>query len=207
MLLEIHPENPQPRLIAQVIECLQDGGIIIYPTDTVYGLGCDIMNNQAIEKICRLKGIPSKKAQFSFICPDLSNISEYTRPFSSATYRLLKQSLPGAFTFIFNASNKVPKMLNSNKKTVGIRIPNNKIALSLIDGLGNPLISTSLKVDDDINEYPTDPYHIEELYGNQVDIIIAGGIGGTVPSTIIDCTENTPTLIRQGAGVLPYEID
>jgi tRNA threonylcarbamoyl adenosine modification protein (Sua5/YciO/YrdC/YwlC family) len=207
MLIELHPRNPEPRKIAQIIECLKGGGTIIYPTDTVYGLGCDITSSSAIEQICRIKGISSKKANFSFICNDLSHIAEYTRPFGSPVYKLMRKCLPGAFTFILNASNKVPKMLNANKKTVGIRVPDNPIALLLAQELGNPLISTSLKIDDEINEYPTDPYEIHELYERVVDMVVAGDVGGTMPSTIIDCTGDLPTLIRQGAGELPYDLD
>lgn len=206
MLIEIHSRNPEPRKIAQVVECLRGGGTIIYPTDTVYGLGGDITSNSAFEQICRIKGVQPKKANFSFICNDLSHISEYTRPFGSPTYKLMKKCLPGAFTFILNASNKVPKMLNANKKTVGIRVPNNEIALALARELGNPLISTSLKINDDINEYPTDPYEIHELYNRVVDMVVAGDVGGIMPSTVIDCTGELPELIRQGAGELPYEL-
>ncbi len=207
MLIELHPDNPEPRKLKQIIECLRDGGTIIYPTDTVYGLGCDITDNSAIEKVCRLKGIKASKANFSFICEDLSHISEYTRPFSTSTYKLMKRCLPGAFTFILQASSKVPKMLNANKKTVGIRVPDNKIALTLVRELGNPLISTSLKIADSINEYPTDPYEIHEQYGNVVDMVIDGGVGGLRPSTIVDCSDGEPTLVRQGAGELPFELD
>jgi tRNA threonylcarbamoyl adenosine modification protein (Sua5/YciO/YrdC/YwlC family) len=206
MFLEIHPQNPEPRKIAQVVECLRGGGTIIYPTDTVYGLGCDISSSSALEQICRIKGVQAKKANFSFICNDLSHIAEYTRPFGSPVYKLMKKCLPGAFTFILNASNKVPKMLNANKKTVGIRVPDNAIALALARELGNPLISTSLKIDDEINEYPTDPYEIHEIYERLVDMVIGGDIGGIVPSTIIDCTGELPELIRQGAGELPYAL-
>jgi tRNA threonylcarbamoyl adenosine modification protein (Sua5/YciO/YrdC/YwlC family) len=203
MLIELHPDNPEPRKLATIIECIQDGGLIIYPTDTVYGIGCDIQNPSAIEKLCRLKGIKPNKANFSFICNDLSHISEYTRPFSTSVYKLMRKCLPGAFTFILNANNNVPKLLNSNKKTVGIRVPDHQIPLILVKMLGNPLISTSLKVEDEINEYPTDPYLIHEDYEKLVDLVIDAGMGGTQPSTVVDCTGSEPILIRQGAGELP----
>jgi len=207
MLLHIHPRNPEERKLRQVVDCLRDGGVIIYPTDTVYALGCDITRSSAIEQLCRLKGIALKKANFAFICEDLSHISEYTRPFGTQAYKLMRKCLPGAFTFILEASNKVPKLLNANRKTVGIRVPDNEIALSIVRLLGNPLITTSLKIDDEINEYPTDPEEIYDLYGNQVDIVIAGDVGGIEPSTVVDCTGDAPSLVRQGAGELPYDLD
>lgn len=203
MLIEIHPDNPEPRKIQTVLECLQNGGLLIYPTDTVYGIGCDIHNSDAIEKLCRLKGVKPNKANFSFICNDLSHISEYTRPFSTSIYKLMRKCLPGAFTFILNANNNVPKLLNSNKKTVGIRVPAHNIPLALVKALGNPLISTSLKTDDEINEYPTDPYLIHEMYEHLVDMVIDAGVGGVHPSTVVDCTGSEPELIRQGLGELP----
>ena len=206
MLLEIHPENPDIRKIKQVIECLKDGGIIIYPTDTVYGLGCDIFNNSAIEKLCRIKGIKSSKANFSFICSDLSHISEYAKPFSTNIYKLMKKCLPGAFTFILNATSRVPKLLNNNRKTIGIRVPDNNIALQIVKSLANPIISTSLKLNDEINEYPTEPDLIYEQFHKLVDIVVSGGVGNHEPSTIIDCTNDVPELIRQGAGELPFEL-
>jgi tRNA threonylcarbamoyl adenosine modification protein (Sua5/YciO/YrdC/YwlC family) len=206
MFLEIHPDNPDIRKLKQIVECLQDGGLIIYPTDTVYGLGCDISNNTAIEKLCRIKGIKSNKANFSFICSDLSHISEYAKPFSTNVYKLMKKCLPGAFTFILNATSRVPKLLNSNKKTVGIRVPNNNIALQIVKLLENPIISTSLKLNDNINEYPTEPDLIYEQFHKIVDIVVSGGAGFSNPSTIIDCTNDMPQLIRQGAGELPYEL-
>ncbi len=207
MLVHIHPRNPEERKLRQVIDCLQDGGVIIYPTDTVYALGCDITRPAAIERLCRIKGIALKKANFAFICKDLSDISEYTRPFNTSTYKLMRKCLPGAFTFILEASNKVPKLLNANRKTVGIRIPDNEIALSIVRMLGNPLITTSLKVEDDINEYPTDAEEIYDLYSNLVDMVVAGEVGGVQPSTIVDCSGSAPTLLRQGAGELPYDLD
>lgn len=204
MLLEMHPENPEPRKIKQVLEVLQKGGLIIYPTDTIYGLGCDITNHKAVERICRIKGISPEKANFSFICADLSNISEYTRPFSTSIYKLMRRCLPGPYTFILNAGGAVPKLLKNKKKTVGIRVPNSPIVRDLVNGLGQPIMSTSIKnldEDDDIIEYPTDPYEIHEQYSHLVDLVIDGGFGGNEPSTVVDCTGEEPELLRLGAGL------
>lgn len=199
--LEIHPENPEERKIAQVVEVLKSGGLIIYPTDTVYGLGCDITNNKAVERICRIKGIKPTKANFSFICEDLSNIADYTKPFSTQIYKLMKRHFPGPFTFILKASNTVPKMLKNNKKTVGIRVPNTPIVHALVNGLGHPLMSTSVKkTDDEYTPYPTDPYEIFEEYQHLVDLVIDGGFGNNEVSTIIDCVDGNPEIIRQGVG-------
>ena len=200
--LQIHPENPQERLINQVVDELKKGAVIIYPTDTVYGMGCDIYNAKAIEKICQIKGVKAEKRSFSFICSDLSNISEYARNISTPTFKLMKRTLPGPFTYILNASSQVPKILQKKKKTIGIRIPDNKIVLQIIEKLGNPIITTSLKIDDDILEYPTDPELIYEDYQNKLDSVIDGGFGSMSPSTVVDCTGNEPILIRQGAGEL-----
>ncbi len=205
MLIKIHPENPQERKIKQVIEVLRDGGVIIYPTDTVYGLGCDINNQRAIERICKIKGIKAKNANLSFICADLSNISAYTKPFSTSVYKLMKRSLPGPFTFILEANSTVPKLLKNRKKTVGIRVPNSPIVRDLVEGLGQPLLSSSIKnldEEDDIVEYPTDPYEIYEQYQHLVDLVIDGGVSYNVPSTVVDCTDDEPFLIRQGLGEL-----
>jgi tRNA threonylcarbamoyl adenosine modification protein (Sua5/YciO/YrdC/YwlC family) len=202
MLLQIHPQNPQPRLIHQVIECLQDGGVIIYPTDTIYGLGCDIKQPKAIEKICQIKNIDPQKAQLSFICSDLSHLSEYTKSIDTPLYRMLKNYLPGPYTFILPASKQVPKILQSKKKTIGLRIPDNKIALSIISTLGHPILSASFP-GDNIEDY-TDPEIIYEHWGNQVDMVIDGGIGGIVPSTVVDCTTNDYVVTRQGAGIWDY---
>ena len=198
MLLYIHPENPQPRNIKMVTECLMDGGIIIYPTDTIYGLGCSILHPKAIERICLIKQIDPKKAQLSFICHDLSDLSMYTKSLSTPLYRMLKTHLPGPYTFILPASKQVPKLLKSRKDTVGLRIPDNKIACSIIEQLTHPILSTSLP-GDMVEEY-TDPELMFEKFKNQVDIVVHGGIGGMVPSTIIDCTIEPPVLMRQGAG-------
>ena len=198
MLISIHPENPQPRQIKAIIDVLQKGGVIIYPTDTIYGLGCDIFQHRAIEKICRIKKIDPHKAQLSFICPDLSNLSDFAKQLSRTTYRLLKEYLPGPYTFILPASKQVPKILQNKKDTIGLRVPNNNIALTILKELGHPLLSASLP-GETVEDY-TDPEIMHENFGNEIDIIVDGGIGGTVPSTIIDCTGDEPVLIRQGAG-------
>lgn len=200
MLIKIYPENPNEKSILQVVDVLRKGGIIIYPTDTVYGLGCDITNQKAIERICKIKGIKPEKANFSFICYDLSHISDYTKPIDNETYRILKKALPGPFTFIFNASKNVPKLLSSNKKTVGIRVPENNIARSIVKMLGHPILSTSIHDEDEIIEYSTDPELIHEKYQDLVDLVIDGGYGGNEPSTIIDCSTGEFDIIRQGKG-------
>jgi tRNA threonylcarbamoyl adenosine modification protein (Sua5/YciO/YrdC/YwlC family) len=198
MLLRIHPIDPQPRLIRQVVEILRSGGIIIYPTDTVYGIGCDILQADAIERICRLKGIDSHKANLSFICNDLSHLSEYTKPISTPTFRLLKEHLPGPYTFILPASKLVPKILQSKKSTIGLRIPDNPIAMALVRELGRPILSTSLPGEQ--VEDTTDPDVMYENFGKQVDTVIDGGIGGMIPSTVVDCSTDLPEVIREGAG-------
>jgi tRNA threonylcarbamoyl adenosine modification protein (Sua5/YciO/YrdC/YwlC family) len=198
MLLQVHPRDPQPRQITKAVETLQRGGIIIYPTDTIYGLGCDILQQRAIEKICRLKHVDPKKAQLSFICADLSHLSIYAKQLSTATFRLLKECLPGPYTFILPASKMVPKILQSNKDTVGLRIPDNKIALAIINELGRPILSASLP--GELVEDYTDPEIMHENFMHDVDIVIDGGIGGVIPSTVIDCTGVKPVLLRRGAG-------
>ncbi|RKR83112.1 tRNA threonylcarbamoyl adenosine modification protein (Sua5/YciO/YrdC/YwlC family) [Mucilaginibacter gracilis] len=202
MLIKIYPENPNEKTIEQVVQVLKRGGIIIYPTDTVYGLGCDITNHRAIEAICKIRHIKPEKANFSFICYDLSHISDYIKPIDNETFRVLKKALPGAFTFIFNANSHVPKLLSSNKKTVGIRVPNNNIARCIVKMLGNPILSTSIHDDDDIMEYSTDPELIHEKYENLVDLVIDGGYGDNVPSTVVDCTTGEFEIIREGKGNL-----
>jgi len=199
MLIRIHPEDPQPRLIKQVVECLMDGGVIIYPTDTIYGIGCNIFNSDAITRIARIKGVDAKKAQFSFICSDLSHLSDYTRDVDTPVFRLLKAALPGPYTFILEASRQVPKQLKTKKDTVGIRIPNNKITHCIVRELGHPLMSASLPMDGDV-EYFTDPEVMDEQFGKLVDIVIDGGHGNLISSTVIDCTSGIPVLIREGAG-------
>lgn len=202
MLIKIYPENPNEKVIQQVVDVLKKGGIIIYPTDTVYGMGCDISNSKAIDKICKIRGIKPEKANFSFICYDLSHISDFTRQIDNETYRVIKKALPGPFTFIFNANKNVPKLLSSNKKTVGIRVPDNAIAREIVKMLGNPIISTSIHDDDEIIEYSTDPELIHEKYEDIVDLVIDGGYGDNEPSTIIDCSEGNFEILRQGKGDL-----
>lgn len=198
MLLQIHPDNPQPRLIKQVVESLLQGGIIIYPTDTVYGLGCDILHQKAVERICRIKNVDPSKAQLSFVCSDLSHLSDFTKPLSKPSYRLLKMYLPGPYTFILPASKMVPKILQSKKDTIGLRIPANNIAMAIIKELGRPILSASLP--GEIVEDYTDPEVMYENYRNEVEFVIDGGIGGMIPSTIVDCTGDQPVLIREGLG-------
>ncbi len=198
MLLQIHPENPQPRLIKQVYECLKDGGIIIYPTDTIYGLGCDIFQPKAVERICKIKQVDPQKAQLSFICRDLSHLSDYTKSIDTPLYRMLKNYLPGPFTFILPASKQVPKILQTKKSTIGLRVPDNEIDRHILEALGNPLLSASLP-GDMVEEY-TDPEVIYEKFQEQVDIVIDGGYGGMIPSTIVDCTKDEFEILRQGMG-------
>jgi len=202
MLLKIFPENPDPRKIQMVLECLRDGGIIIYPTDTVYSIGCDMLQIKSIERVAAIKGLRADKANFSVIFNDLKLISDYTRPFNTEIYKLMKKALPGPFTFILNASNKVPKIFQNRKKTIGIRVPDNLIARLLVEEYGNPLISTSVYDEDEILEYTTDPELIHEKYVNMVDIVIDGGYGDNIASTVIDCTTDAIEVVRQGKGDL-----
>lgn len=201
MLIPIHPKDPQLRLLKQVVETLKDGGVIVYPTDTIYGLGCDIYNQKAVERICRIKGIDPKKAQFSIVCSDLSHLSTFAKQLSTSTFRTLKEYLPGPYTFVLPASKQVPKILQGRKETIGLRVPDNKITISLIKELGNPILSTSLP-GEDVEEY-TDPEIIYQNYQNLVDIVIDGGIGGTVPSTVLQFQDDKFELIRQGLGEWP----
>lgn len=198
MLLTIHPKNPQPRLLSQVAECLKDGGVVIYPTDTIYGLGCDILQQKAVERICKIKNVDPKKAQLSFICRDLSHLSDYTKSINTPLYRVLKNYLPGPYTFILPASKQVPKILKSKKDTIGLRIPDNVICGEILETLGNPILSASLP--GEMVEEFTDPEIIYEKFGQLVDFVIDGGPGGVVPSTVIDCTTDDWTVIRQGLG-------
>lgn len=198
MLLSIHPVNPQQRLIKQVTECLKDGGVIIYPTDTVYGLGCDIHHPKAIERICRIKNIDPKKSQLSFICKDLSHLSDYTKSIDTPLYRVLKACLPGPYTFILPASREVPKILKSKKETIGLRVPDNVICQTILEELENPILSASLP--GNTVEENTDPEIIYETFGNRVDIVIDGGPGGIIHSTVVDCTTDEWTVIREGLG-------
>ncbi|MGI4728404.1 MAG: L-threonylcarbamoyladenylate synthase [Janthinobacterium lividum] len=202
MLIKLYPENPNPKAIAQVAEVLRKGGLVIYPTDTVYGLGCDITNHKAIEAVCQLRKINSNKVNLSFICYDLSDISSYIKPIDNTVFRVIKKALPGPFTFIFNASGLVPKLISSNKKTVGIRIPDNNIPREIVKALGNPILTTSIKDDDDILEYSTDPELIYEKYQDLVDIVIDGGYGDNIASTVVDCTSGEFDIIREGKGDL-----
>lgn len=206
MLVRIYEDNPQPRSIQQVVDVLKRGGVIIYPTDTVYGLGCDINNQKAIERVCEIRGIRPDKANLSFICYDLTDIAQYTKPFDTATFRVLKKALPGPFTFIFNASNQVPKLLSSKKKTVGIRVPDNQIAREIVRALGNPIVSASIRDDDEIMEYSTDPELIYEKYSDVVDLVIDGGYGELVPSTVVDLTSGNYEVIRKGKGDLEMHL-
>ena len=200
MLLSIHKDDPQPRQIKTTVEILLKGGVIIYPTDTIYGMGCDIYEPMAIQKICALKGINPSKAKLSFICSDLSSLSQYAKQLSNSVYRLLKALLPGPYTFILPASKEVPKMLKTKKDTIGLRIPDNNIARAIVRELKHPILSTSLP-GEMVEEY-TDPEMIYRNFENKVDIVIDGGIGGLIPSTVIDCTGAEPVVIRQGLGEL-----
>jgi len=199
MFLNVHPENPQERNIQTIIECLLSGGIIIYPTDTIYGLGCDIFQQKAIERICRIKQIDPAKAKLSFVCYDLSSLSSYTKSISTPLYRVLKNHLPGPYTFILPASKEVPKILKSRKNSIGLRIPDNLIARTIVQKLGHPVLSTSLP-GERVEEY-TDPEIIYEQFKNLVDIVVDGGTGHTIPSTIIDYTSGEAVMLRKGAGV------
>ncbi len=200
MLLKLYEKSPDQRHIDKIIDLLEHGGVIIYPTDTVYGMGCNITKARAVERVARIKGIKPEKAKFSFICSDLSHLSDYARHVDNTTFKLMKSYLPGPYTFILNASNQVPKSIKHRRKTVGIRIPDNNIILEIVRQLGHPILTTSLKEDDQILEYPTDPELIQEEYGDLVDVVIDGGYGGIIPSTIIDCSGDEPELIREGLG-------
>jgi len=218
MLLRLHPENPQPRNIKTIVECLLDGGVIVYPTDTIYGLGCDIFQHKAIERICQIKNVNPAKARLSFICYDLSDLSQYTKSISTPLYRMLRNYLPGPYTFILPASKQVPRILKSKKDTIGLRVPDNKIALELVKELGHPILSSSLPgVFNDgssakapqalpVEEY-TDPEVIHDKFEHLVDIVVDGGIGGIVPSTVVDCTGEEPEVIRLGLGAWEAEVD
>ena len=203
MLVKLFNENPNPREILKIVDVLKKGGLIIYPTDTVYGLGCDITNTRAVEKVARIKGVKAEKNNFSFICSDLSHLSDYTKPISSSVFKLMKKNLPGAFTFILDANNNLPKYFKG-KKTVGIRVPDNNIIREIVNELGNPILSTSIHDDDEILEYTTDPELIYEKYQELVDIVIDGGYGELVPSTIVDCTAEEIVIVREGKGELEF---
>ena len=200
MLIRIHPDNPDPRQIKEVANCLKNGGVIIYPTDTVYAIGCDVYNKKAMEKLCRIKGIDIKKHKLSFVCYDLSHIADFTKHLETSTYKLMKKALPGPFTFILNSNSSIPKLFKNKKKEIGIRIPNNNIPREIVKELGNPIVTTSVKNDDMILEYSTDPELIHEYFQNKVDMVISGGYGDSTPSTIVKCTEGYPEIIRKGKG-------
>jgi len=200
MLLKLYEKSPDQRQIDKIVELLRDGGVIIYPTDTVYGMGCDITKARAVERVARIKGTKPEKARFSFICSDLSHLSDFARQVDNRTFKLMKSHLPGPFTFILTASTQVPKSIKQKRKTVGIRVPDNNIILEIVRQLGNPILTTSLKEDDQILEYPTDPELILEEYRDLVDAVIDGGYGGMVPSTIVDCSGDEPEVIREGLG-------
>jgi tRNA threonylcarbamoyl adenosine modification protein (Sua5/YciO/YrdC/YwlC family) len=199
-LLKIHPANPENRKIERVVTKLKDGGIVIYPTDTIYGIGCDLFNKKAVEKLCQILAIKPQKLNLSFICSDISQISEYVKRIDTPVFKILKRYLPGPYTFILESSSKVPKVLDVNKKTVGIRIPDHRIPQMIVEALGNPMITSSIKDEDKIKEYTTDPEEIYEDLKNIVDLVIDGGIGGNVPSTIVDCTNDQLQITRQGLG-------
>lgn len=198
-LIRIYEENPSPKQIQRVVDALRDGAVIIYPTDTVYGLGCDITNNAALEKIAQLRGVKLEKANFSFICEDLSNLSDYVRQIDTQTFKILKRCLPGPYTFILPGNNNLPSVFKK-KKTVGIRVPDNNISRALVSGLGNPIISTSIRDEDEVIEYTTDPELIHEKWDKLVDFVIDGGYGDNMPSTVIDLTTPEPEVIREGKG-------
>ncbi|MFD1552739.1 threonylcarbamoyl-AMP synthase [Putridiphycobacter roseus] len=202
MIFIVHPDNPDARKISLIVDILKKGGIIIYPTDTVYAIGCSLNFKRSIEKLAQLKGLKTKKTNFSVIFHDLSELTNYTKPIDRSTFKLLNKNLPGPFTFILNASNQVPKLFDTNKKTIGIRIPDNNIVLAIVEALGTPLVTTSLHDEDEIIEYTTDPYLIEEKWANKVDGIVDGGYGKNEPSTVVDLSAGYPEILRQGIGEL-----
>ena len=205
MLIKIYPENPNPREIKKITQIIEDGGVVIYPTDTIYGIGCDISQPKAVARLAKIQGLDMDKAFFSFIFNDLSQRSEYTKPMSNPAFKLLKRNVPGAFTFIFEANNNIPKLFKTRRKTVGIRVPDNNIIRSIVAELGRPLLSSSVHdVEDDVTEYITDPELIHERYGNVVDAVIDGGYGDNQPSTVIDCTTDDFEVIREGKGEINW---
>lgn len=202
MFLKLYPENPNPRYVKMIIDCLNDDGVIIFPTDTIYGIGCSINSNKALERIARIKGVKKEKANFSFIFHDLSMLSDFTRPINNDVFKMMKRNLPGAFTFIVEANNNVPKIFKNNKKTIGIRIPDQPIITNIVRELGCPIITTSIIDEDEISGFMTDPEEINEAYKDKVDIIIDGGFGDKEESTVVDCTENEIIILREGKGIL-----
>lgn len=202
MLLKIHPDNPSERQLKIVVDCLRQGGVIIFPSDTVYGMGCDITQIKAVDRVAQIKGIKREKANFSFVCSDLSQLSGYSKPIPNHTFKVMRRTLPGPFTFILNATNSVPHFFQSKKKTVGIRIPDHKVPIHIVELLGNPIMTTSIHSDDEIIDYQTDPELIYEMFHKLVDIVIDSGHCGNVPSTVVDCTANEMHVVRQGKGML-----
>jgi len=200
MLIDLHQKNPDPKKIKQIVECLKDGGVIIYPTDTVYAFGCDIYHKKAMKKLCQIKGVNIKKHNLSFVCYDLSHIADFTKNLHRSTYKLMKKCLPGPYTFILNSNSKIPKIFKNKKQEIGIRIPNNNIPRKIVKVLGNPIATTSVKDEDTIKEYQTDPEIINQFLAKKVDMIISDGYGQRTPSTIIKCTNITPQIIRKGKG-------
>ncbi|UZD22325.1 L-threonylcarbamoyladenylate synthase [Algoriphagus halophytocola] len=200
--IKLYEENPDPVKIRQIVKSLRDGAVVIYPTDTVYGMGCDITNQRAVERICKIKGINPRKHNFSIICADLSNISQFTRVISKQVFKMMKKALPGPFTFILPASNQVPKILHSKKKTLGIRVPNHNVPRMLVEELGYPILTTSIHDEDEVVEYSTDPELIFEKYQHLVDVVIDGGYGQNVASTVLDCTGDEVEVLREGLGQL-----
>jgi tRNA threonylcarbamoyl adenosine modification protein (Sua5/YciO/YrdC/YwlC family) len=204
MLIKLYNENPNPKDIQKIVECLKNGGVIIYPTDTIYGIGCDISNHKSVERITEIMNIKKDKTMFSFICSDLSHLSDYSKPISNTVFKVMKRVLPGPYTFILNANNNVPKLLSSKKKTVGIRVPDNNIIREIVQELGNPILSKSITDDDQIIEFTTDPELIYERFGDLVDIVIDGGYGDNQPSTVLDCTGDEIEVIREGKGIVDF---
>jgi tRNA threonylcarbamoyl adenosine modification protein (Sua5/YciO/YrdC/YwlC family) len=204
MLLKIYPENPQEKLLKQVIDCVKGGGVIIYPTDTIYAIGCDLNNHKAVERVARIKGVKLEKANFSLVCYDLSHLSTYAKQIDTQTFKLMKRLLPGPYTFILKASKEVPRLFTDKKKTVGIRVPDNDLARELVLRLGHPMVSSSVHDDDEVIEYTTDPELIHERYKDLVDIVIDGGYGNNVPSTVLGCMDDEIEVIREGAGPVDF---
>ena len=202
MFLKLHAENPNPRNVKMIIECLENDGVIIFPTDTIYAIGCSVNSSKALDRIARIKGIKKEKANFSFIFHDLSMLSEYTKPLNNDVFKLMKRNLPGAFTFIVEANNNVPKLFKNNKKTIGIRIPDQPIITTIVRELGCPIITTSILDEDEISGFMTDPEDINDAYSDKVDIIIDGGYGDKEESTVVDCTDNDIVILREGKGIL-----
>lgn len=202
MFLKLHSENPNPRYIKMIIECMENDGVIIFPTDTIYAIGCSVNSTKALDRIARIKGVKKEKANFSFIFHDLSMLSEFTRPINNDVFKMMKRNLPGAFTFIVEANNNVPKLFKNNKKTIGIRIPDQPIITNIVRELGSPIITTSIIDEDEISGFMTDPEEINDAYRDKVDIIIDGGFGNKEESTIVDCTDNEIVILREGKGIL-----